>query len=506
MGTGTALTGAHPEHRGLAYYMERVLKELEMVRTAPDPDAVHDLRVAIRRCRSVAAVMQEVDPDPSWPELRRLGKKLFRSLGELRDTQVLAEWLNELGGVDDSIGQKFLADLQSKEKILREAAVKSADKFDVKAWKKLDHVVSRRVRLVALDGLAADCLALERLEEAKELQSRALRSEKPEAWHSLRIGVKRFRYTVESLLPTKYAAWAEDLKRLQDLLGDTHDLDVLSEAIAKFLEGAPPESHAAWTERIQSRRQERIDKYRQLTVGTTRLWQQWRDELPQERRLQTAAFARLRVTARALSGNRPRTEQISRLAMGLYSVLARANAAAELKEKQNRKVMRAAAKLNGIGVSLNRKKPRKAARKFLLQLQMPPGWNDEEWTLLADVVRYHRGAEPNDKQKRFAKVDAKQLHTIFLLTGILRLARILRKCGIASPVGISAENSVDAIILRIPGLEDTAETAARLAAGKHLLESSLERPLILKPVPLAQNVIELPRKETPSPNNAVASD
>jgi CHAD domain-containing protein len=506
MGTGTALTGSRPEHRGLSYYMERALRELETVRTAPDPDAVHDLRVALRRCRSVAAVMEEVDPEPSWPELRRLGKKLFHSLGELRDTQVLAEWLNELSGPDDSVGQKLLADLQNEEKTLRDAAVKSADKFDAKAWKKLERIVIRRVRLVALDGLAAECLALERLEDAKELQARALRSEKPEAWHALRIGVKRFRYTVESLLPTKYAAWAEDLKRLQDLLGDTHDLDVLSETIAKLLEGAPPESHAAWTERIQSRRHERIDKYRQLTVGTTRLWQKWRDELPQERRLQTAAFARLRVTARALNGNRPRAEQISRLAMCLYSVLARANAATELKEKQNRKVMRAAAKLNGIGVSLNRKKPRKAARRFLLHLQMPPGWNDEEWSLLSDAVRYHRGAEPNDKQKRFAKLEARQQHTIFVLAGILRLARILRKCGIASPAGISAENSVDAIILRIPGLEDTAETAARLAAGKHLLESSLERPLILKPVPLAPNVIELPRKEAPSPDNAVASD
>src|SRR5271168_517904 len=144
MGTGTALTGSGPEHRGLSYYMERALKELETVRTAPDPDAVHDLRVALRRCRSVAAVMEEVDPDPSWPELRRLGKKLFHSLGELRDTQVLAEWLNELGGPDDSIGEKLLADLLSEDKVLRDAAVKSADKFDAKAWKKVERIVTRR--------------------------------------------------------------------------------------------------------------------------------------------------------------------------------------------------------------------------------------------------------------------------------------------------------------------------------------------------------------------------
>jgi CHAD domain len=398
------------------------------------------------------------------------------------------------------------AEFGAAEKTLRETAAKAAGKFDGKAWKKLERTVSSRVRLVVLDGLAAECLAIERLDAVRELHSKALRSEKPEAWHALRIGVKRFRYTVERLLPTKYEAWGDDLKQLQDLLGDAHDLDVLSEKLREHLEGAPAESRAAWEERIQSRRQERIDKYRQLTVGTTRLWQQWRDELPQERRLQAAGLARLRVTARAVGGNRPRAEQVSRLAMCLYNSLGRVNAAPELKEKQNRKVMRAAAKLNGIGVSLNRKKPRKAARKFLLKLAMPPGWNEEEWTLLADVVRYQRGAEPNDKQKRFAKMEENQRRNIFVLAGILRLARVLRKCGIEAASGISAENSVDAIILRLPGLEDTAETAARLAAGKHLLESTLARPLILKAAPVAPNVIELPRKAEPSLENVAASD
>jgi len=48
--------------------MDRVLKELENVRASAEADAVHDLRVAIRRCRSMASVMEEVDPDSAWPE------------------------------------------------------------------------------------------------------------------------------------------------------------------------------------------------------------------------------------------------------------------------------------------------------------------------------------------------------------------------------------------------------------------------------------------------------
>ena len=33
--------------------------------------------------------MQEVDPDPAWRKSRRLPRKLFRKLGELRDAQVM---------------------------------------------------------------------------------------------------------------------------------------------------------------------------------------------------------------------------------------------------------------------------------------------------------------------------------------------------------------------------------------------------------------------------------
>ena len=77
MATVTSLSGTLPERRRLSHWMERVLKELENVRESPDADAVHDLRVAIRRCRSVAAVFEEVDPDPAWQQLRRVPRKLF---------------------------------------------------------------------------------------------------------------------------------------------------------------------------------------------------------------------------------------------------------------------------------------------------------------------------------------------------------------------------------------------------------------------------------------------
>ena len=140
--------------------MERVLKELDKVRTAPDPDAVHDLRVALRRCRSVAAVIEEVDPDQAWRDMRRLGRKLFRQLGELRDTQVLEDWVKTLGQEADPIRQRLLGNLGARENELRAAAVRVANKFDQKAWKKLEGTLRGRARLVPHDRPAPEYLAL----------------------------------------------------------------------------------------------------------------------------------------------------------------------------------------------------------------------------------------------------------------------------------------------------------------------------------------------------------
>jgi CHAD domain-containing protein len=493
MASVVTLPGTPAPQRSLRQSMERVLKELEHVRKDPAADPVHDLRVAIRRCRSVAAVIQEVDPDPAWRQMRRVPRKLFRRLGALRDAQVMDEWVKQLASENDPLRVKLHAACHASEPALRERALHAAEKFDEKCWSHLERRLRKRVRLVPCSSLAAQCLAVERFEEARELHTRAQRTGKMRPWHELRIGLKRLRYTVENLLPEQYAHWSDNLKRLQDLLGEVHDLDVLAVVVKDASsQDITDEVRNAWEETISRERNHRIETYRQLTLGKTSLWNDWRHGLPQGKRLALAAMARLRATARATDTHHRRTAQVSRISIAVFDALRRAHAAPAFGEHAMRRVLRAAARLHGVGSHLHTAKPsQKAAFRFLRDLPMPPAWTVEEWELLGWTVRFHRGAEPGTDSGRFSRLSEDQQKNICALAGVLRLARSLRKCDVDTCEGLHAEKSAEAIVLYVPGLTDSAENAARLAAGKHLLETYLAKPMILKPATKQENVVAL---------------
>src|ERR1700758_2718319 len=76
--------------------MLRVLEECDNVSANFSADPVHDLRVALRRCRSIADGMMAMDPDRNWKAMKKAGKQLFQRLGSLRDVQIMMEWIEKL--------------------------------------------------------------------------------------------------------------------------------------------------------------------------------------------------------------------------------------------------------------------------------------------------------------------------------------------------------------------------------------------------------------------------
>jgi len=335
------------------------------------------------------------------------------------------------------------------------------------------------LKLLAADAPAAHCLALERLEEAAELHRRALRTERPKPWHALRIGIKHFRYVVENLLPKRHVSWSADLKRVQDLLGDIHDLDVLLETVRRTADSS---GLTHWQETIDRERAERIATYRQLTLGATSLWNQWRLGLPTNGHVAVAADARLHATARAADPHLRKSAGAARLAKTIFKQLQRAAVSPFLKEPKMETVLRAAAMLHGIEPENAHGSAHKDARTFLSALPAPPGWSAEQWQLLAFAIRYHRGAAPSAENGRFAKLEPPQQAKLLCVAAILRIARALRKFGIESGARVRVEGSADSISLLIGGFQEGQVPPKSLAVGRQMLEGALGKTVAIRAI------------------------
>jgi len=265
---------------GLEEWMNRVVDRAAKVPRGFDIDDIHDLRVAIRRCRTMADALSEVNPSPGWRKLKKASGAMFHALGELRDAQVMVIWLKRLGLARDPVRRHMFRLLARREKACREAAAKALDAFDRRDWKKLTRKLGPKAYFFPLESVVFQRLALARLNHAAGLYQEARRKRSSAAWHRLRIAIKRFRYVVDNFLPRRYEVWAEDLKRLQDLLGEVHDLDVLRAMIRRDAARLDSSAVAVWIQRIDAERKTRLTELNSKLSGSQSLWLTWRAGFP----------------------------------------------------------------------------------------------------------------------------------------------------------------------------------------------------------------------------------
>jgi CHAD domain-containing protein len=259
--------GGSTKRIGLETWMNRVLELANAVQEGWKSKDVHDLRVALRRCRTMAEALSEVNPDRGWRKLKKDSRELFHALGELRDTQVEQEWLKELSVADNPVRKHLLKILAQAESKQQKEAEKALDDFDRKSWRKWAQKLGGKAQFFPLESVVFQRLALTRLNEAAELYQRARKGRSRVAWHRLRIGLKGFRYTLENFTPQRYEPWSKNLKRIQDLLGEVHDMDVLRSEIRRQRAKLPRADVLHWYQKIEEARKTRLDEFRSLLGG-----------------------------------------------------------------------------------------------------------------------------------------------------------------------------------------------------------------------------------------------
>lgn len=476
------LPGSHPQEKkaGLAHWASRVLEECDKANQGLAADPVHDLRVAIRRCRSMADGFLSVDPDPAWKQMKRLAKPLFSSLGDLRDTQVMAEWVAKLLEPADAARQSLLDSLAHQETAQKTAAQEALAQFDRKHWASLNAHLAKRTAKVPLEGPVFQHLALERWQEAYELHRQALRNRSQVGYHQLRIGIKRFRYTVENFLPERHAKWSRDLRDLQDALGEVHDFDVLR-AMIRAHSGIQAEERARWHTRIVEERRKRLDFYREKMLGKNSLWQVWRAELPSGAALEQAALEKLKSWASFLDPDPPHSALVTQIALQLYDGLCQSHTI--VIKPEYRRILEAAAVLHEVGKSKSATGHQKRSYRMICGLKPPLGWTAEELRCVATTARYHHGALPQIGDSYFVGLSAKRRLELLPVIGILRLANAFDFDHDRSLTRVSVERQNGAVILQVPGLREMSPSAERIARARYLLETTCRLTIAIRTLP-----------------------
>lgn len=406
-GLGMSITATEDREEGLGFWMRAVLDERNRVLENATADAVHDLRVAIRRCRSMAEGMMAIDRPGPWRKMRRQAREVFRELGVLRDTHVMLEWVQRLSEPEDVVRQALEALLGAREAEAKAAALVALKDFRVKRWKNWAGELAGRVDRLETGGPVFAHLALERWREARALFIAAERSGQPEDYHRLRVGVKRFRYTVENFLPARYAEWEKRLKEIQDLLGDVHDLDVLESLLPQAGDAFDAEAQARWTARIEHEKTRRMNAFRRRTTGAKSVWDVWRKGLPSRGELAEAAMAKLEAWASFRDNEFEATRESARRALEAFDAVKAGTTLLAQSTPSARRALHAACLLRRAGKD-------KEADKLPQLL----GWTLRQRVMVACIVRH---ADRAPSAKDLEPLNPPERETVVALSGLLRI-------------------------------------------------------------------------------------
>jgi hypothetical protein len=296
---------------------------------------------------------------------------------------------------------------------------------------------------------------------------------------------------VENFLPEQHAAWSDDLKHMQDVLGEVHDLDVLWPAALSASVFPDDDARSRWQTRISKERALRIETYRKATDPQKEdqqpLWQLWRSQLPDREQAKSVALQRLKLWASLLDPDFKHSLHVCHLTLQLYDGLATLNNGSL--SAQDRAILQIAALCHDVGLSKDAKGHHKTSSRMIRNLVPPLGYRQQDLLTAGIVARYHRGALPRAGQKTLQGLVLKQRQEISRLAAILRLANAfdasrdqrIQRLQITDGDGNGKEKS-KILWIAAEGYSARDNQAEAIAAARHLLETIYRRPVMIKPL------------------------
>jgi len=254
-------------------FLAQARKARHRLDDAADDEALHDFRVALRRLRSVIRAFAHELHDAVGRKARRRLRALAAETGASRDAEVQLAWLRTLGDSLDPLergGVRWLSDVIAARKAHADARL---TRDATAGFDRLHRTLERRLRKYEMVIRIDDTRAARTFASVVAHHGRALATElgarlaaiasvdDQDAAHEARIAAKRLRYLLEPVADEVEGAppLIEQLKVMQDILGDMHDMDVLGTMALAALDDAGAQSERPGLVALVARIRERRD-------------------------------------------------------------------------------------------------------------------------------------------------------------------------------------------------------------------------------------------------------
>lgn len=251
-----------------------------------DVEAVHDMRVSLRRLWAALQGFQELFlATEELDKLTQRTRKLASKLGKVRDTDVLMELVEKNLAKEPSEITDPLDQSETLATKLTQYFHKRRAKYQLELVKYLEKVAKTDFQTTFLDYFAQTSpnpsaqadnklfltpLDLFYAEAPKD------NSIEPETLHELRIAAKRLRYSLEFFeicYRRRLSSYIGLVRDLQELLGDLHDCDVMLEFLNRRKEKWQLTSDSPLLAELEALIAKFISKREQLAHDFLALWQ-----------------------------------------------------------------------------------------------------------------------------------------------------------------------------------------------------------------------------------------
>jgi CHAD domain-containing protein len=266
--------------QGATRLLGRLAFQMSATKKAPVADAVHDLRVSIRRFSQALTVFKPCFQGKETRKTRRRLKRLMTQAGTVRNCDVVLKLLAKSNASDAPALRAKLQDQRKqaerplvaalKRRIERKSSLKWRTALEsalASADDRFCHTPIEETARRVLPGQAKEFLRLGNNAAQGKLSQEKL--------HQFRIASKKFRYSLELFAPVYGASlkrWLEGIKHAQNLLGDINDCATAAEMVSA-LKGS--RSILGWLKKRERRKMEEFRRWWPEAFGGREVHRNW---------------------------------------------------------------------------------------------------------------------------------------------------------------------------------------------------------------------------------------